>query len=447
MCLVSYCEKHLQPHYDVAQLKKHKLVEPSKNLQENICSRHDEVMKMFCRTDQQCVCYLCSVDEHKGHDTVSAEAERTERQRELEGSRQQIQQRIQDRDKDVKVLQQEVEALNCSAEETVEDSEKIFTELIRLIEKRSSEVKQQIRSQQETEVSRVKELQEKLEQEITELKRKDAELEQLSHTEDHNQKLNPHKRSELERCSNARGGADPVWRAWSAMDSQRSSISDSLLAATGRGSVNTMPICVRGESYEAGEKKCISDVRRTFCLFVTFDLLFITLLWIIELNVKGSIPKQLIKEVLEYNYKASFFDIFLLAVFRFAVLILAYAVCRLRHWWAIAITTAVSSGFLIVKVIVSKLLSQGAFGYLLPIISFVLAWIETWLLDFKVLPQEAEDENRYRSLVVAAEGPPLMNPGPMSEGQFYSPPESLADSDEELDDKHDPEKGLLQKVT
>lgn len=41
-----------------------------------------------------------------------------------------------------------------------------------------------------------------------------------------------------------------------------------------------------------------------------------------------------------------------------------------------------------------QLLSQGAFGYLLPIISFVLAWIETWLLDFKVLPREAEDENR-----------------------------------------------------
>lgn len=42
----------------------------------------------------------------------------------------------------------------------------------------------------------------------------------------------------------------------------------------------------------------------------------------------------------------------------------------------------------------AQLLSKGgAFGYLLPIISFVLAWIETWLLDFKVLPQEAEDEN------------------------------------------------------
>uniref|UniRef100_A0A3B3TX85 Tripartite motif-containing protein 16-like n=1 Tax=Poecilia latipinna TaxID=48699 RepID=A0A3B3TX85_9TELE len=66
---------------------------------------------------------------------------------------------------------------------------KVFTQLIRLLQKRSSEVKQQIRSQQETEVSRVKDVQEKLEQEITELKRKDAELEQLSHTEDHNQFL------------------------------------------------------------------------------------------------------------------------------------------------------------------------------------------------------------------------------------------------------------------
>ncbi|XP_076733234.1 tripartite motif-containing protein 16-like [Maylandia zebra] len=189
VCLASYCENHLQPHYDSPTFRKHKLVEPSKKLQENICSRHDEVMKMFCRTDQQSICHQCLIDDHKGHDTVSAAAERTERQRELEVSRQNIQQRIQDREKDVKLLQQEVEAIKQSADQTVEHSEKIFTELIHLIQKRSSDVKQQIRSQQETEVSRVKELQEKLEQEITELKRKDAELKQLSHTEDHIQFL------------------------------------------------------------------------------------------------------------------------------------------------------------------------------------------------------------------------------------------------------------------
>ncbi|XP_029293377.1 tripartite motif-containing protein 16-like [Cottoperca gobio] len=188
-CVASYCEKHLQTHYDAPPLKKHKLVEPSQKLQENMCSRHDEVMKMFCRTDQQCICYLCSVDEHKGHDTVTAAAERTERQRELEGSRLNIQQRIQDGEKDVKLLQQKVEVINLSADRAVEDSEKKFTQLIRLMQKRSSDVKQQLRSQQESEVSRVKELQEKLEQEITELKRKDADLKQLAHTEDHNQFL------------------------------------------------------------------------------------------------------------------------------------------------------------------------------------------------------------------------------------------------------------------
>ncbi|XP_037605172.1 tripartite motif-containing protein 16-like [Sebastes umbrosus] len=190
VCMASYCEQHLQPHYNVAPLKKHKLVEATLKLQENICSQHDEVMKIFCRTDQKCICYLCSMDDHKGHDTVSAAAERAEKQKELGASRQEVQQSVQDREKDVKVLQQRVEAINLSADEAVRDSEKIFTELIRLIEKRSSEVKQQIRSQQTTQVSRAKELEEKLQQEITELRRKDTELETLSHTEDHLHFLN-----------------------------------------------------------------------------------------------------------------------------------------------------------------------------------------------------------------------------------------------------------------
>ncbi|KAM9392732.1 tripartite motif-containing protein 16-like [Pholidichthys leucotaenia] len=183
-CWASYCEDHLQPHYDVVPLRKHKLVEPSKNLQENICSRHDKLKEIFCRTDQQSICYLCTMDEYKGHDIVSAAAERAERKKKLRESQLKIQQRIQDREKDVKVLQQQVEAINGSADKAVEDSEKMLTELIRLIQKRSSDVKQQVRSQQETEVSQVSDLQEKLEQEIAELKRKHGELERLSRTED-----------------------------------------------------------------------------------------------------------------------------------------------------------------------------------------------------------------------------------------------------------------------
>uniref|UniRef100_A0A3Q1IG27 Tripartite motif-containing protein 16-like n=1 Tax=Anabas testudineus TaxID=64144 RepID=A0A3Q1IG27_ANATE len=188
-CLASYCELHLQPHYESTTFQKHKLVQASAKLQENICSRHGKVREMFCCTDQQGICYLCSVEEHKGHDTVSAAAERTEKVRELKVTQQKLHQRIQDREKDVKRLQQEVETINHSADKTVEESEKIFTQLVQLVEKRRSDLKQQIRAQQETEVSRVRELQEKLEQEITELRKEDAELEQLSLTEDHNEFL------------------------------------------------------------------------------------------------------------------------------------------------------------------------------------------------------------------------------------------------------------------
>ncbi|XP_051815093.1 E3 ubiquitin/ISG15 ligase TRIM25-like [Acanthochromis polyacanthus] len=185
VCLASYCEIHLQPHYDSPPLKKHQLVEPSKNLQENICSHHGKMMEIFCLTDQQLICYLCTMDEHKGHETVSAAVERKKKQKELEVSRLNIQQRIQDRQKDVELLQQEMKDIKVSADKTVEDSEEMFTHVIRLIQKRGRNVKQQIRSQQKTEESRVKELQEKLEEEIRDLKREDAELKQLSDTPDH----------------------------------------------------------------------------------------------------------------------------------------------------------------------------------------------------------------------------------------------------------------------
>uniref|UniRef100_UPI0037E730FC E3 ubiquitin/ISG15 ligase TRIM25-like n=1 Tax=Semicossyphus pulcher TaxID=241346 RepID=UPI0037E730FC len=189
VCRVSYCEQHLQPHYESPAFEKHKLVEPTKNLLDKFCHRHDEVMKIFCRNDQQTICIFCSLDEHKEHDTVSAAMERNEKSRELGMSRQKIQHRIQDREEDVKVLEQEMEAINRSADKAVKESEKIFTELVRLIERRISTVQEQIRSRQKTEVSRVRELVEQLKVEIAELKTKDAELEQLSHTDDHIQFL------------------------------------------------------------------------------------------------------------------------------------------------------------------------------------------------------------------------------------------------------------------
>uniref|UniRef100_A0AAR2KMX5 B30.2/SPRY domain-containing protein n=1 Tax=Pygocentrus nattereri TaxID=42514 RepID=A0AAR2KMX5_PYGNA len=78
-----------------------------------------------------------------------------------------------------------MKTIRRSAQAAVEDSEKIFAELIESIERRRSEVKELIRAQEKTELSRAEDLLKKLEQEIADLRRRDAELEQLSHSEDH----------------------------------------------------------------------------------------------------------------------------------------------------------------------------------------------------------------------------------------------------------------------
>ncbi|XP_061086115.1 tripartite motif-containing protein 16-like isoform X2 [Conger conger] len=185
VCLASYCETHLKLHDELNPGKRHKLTDASGNLQKKICSHHDEPLKIYCRTDQQCICYLCTMDEHRGHDTVSAAPERTEKQKQLGATQSKFQQRIQEREKKLQDLRQAVQSLKSSAQVVVVDSERILTEMIRSIEKRCSEVKELIRDQEKAEVSWAEGLLERLEQEIAELRRRDSELEQLSRTEDH----------------------------------------------------------------------------------------------------------------------------------------------------------------------------------------------------------------------------------------------------------------------
>ncbi|KAJ8003985.1 hypothetical protein DPEC_G00154090 [Dallia pectoralis] len=114
MCLASYCETHLQPHYEVPPLKKHKLVQASTQLQEKICSHHDKLLEVYCRTDQQCICYLCTMYEHKGHDTVSAAAERTEKMKQLGEKSLKCQKRIQAREKEIQELRKAVDSVKVS---------------------------------------------------------------------------------------------------------------------------------------------------------------------------------------------------------------------------------------------------------------------------------------------------------------------------------------------
>lgn len=67
----------------------------------------------------------------------------------------------------------------------MEESERIFSRLIRSIEKQSCEVKELIRVQEKAAVSQAEELLETIQRETVALRRADDELETLSSTVDH----------------------------------------------------------------------------------------------------------------------------------------------------------------------------------------------------------------------------------------------------------------------
>ncbi|XP_058872576.1 tripartite motif-containing protein 16-like [Acipenser ruthenus] len=184
-CLASYCETHVKPHSEVTPLKRHKLINAIGDLEQKLCAEHQKVLEVFCRTDQTCICLLCTQDEHKSHDTVSAKKERRVKQKQLGETQTEIQQRIQERLKEIEELKQAVESLKRSACIEIKESEEIFTELIRSIEKIYTEVIELIGANVKAAVNQAEGRMKKLEQEIAELRRRNAELKQLSETEDH----------------------------------------------------------------------------------------------------------------------------------------------------------------------------------------------------------------------------------------------------------------------
>ncbi|KAG7454161.1 E3 ubiquitin/ISG15 ligase TRIM25-like [Solea senegalensis] len=185
VCLASYCDVHVQPHYESVAFKKHRLVSASKKLQETICPRHDKLLEVFCRTDGRCICYLCLTDEHKGHDTVLAEQEIQYKQTQLNDMKKNSLLQIQLREKDAQELRHAIFSLTHATEAAVEESERIFSRLIRSLEKQSSEVTELIRVQERAAVSQTEERLEKVQREMVELRRTEAELEKLCHNDDH----------------------------------------------------------------------------------------------------------------------------------------------------------------------------------------------------------------------------------------------------------------------
>lgn len=78
-CLASYCDSHVKAHFEAQAFKNHTLIAAMSNLQQKTCAQHNKLLEVFCRHDQKVICYQCSMDKHRDHDTVPVQEEWVEK--------------------------------------------------------------------------------------------------------------------------------------------------------------------------------------------------------------------------------------------------------------------------------------------------------------------------------------------------------------------------------
>ncbi|XP_029281703.1 E3 ubiquitin-protein ligase TRIM39-like [Cottoperca gobio] len=185
VCLTSYCETHLEPHLTASSLKRHQLIDPVGNLEGRMCTKHDKPLELFCKTDQTCVCMLCSALDHKMHDVVPMKEEYEGKKAELGKTEADIQQMIQKRRLKIQELKQSVSFNKRNADREVAEGVQVFNALIESVERRLDELIKTIKDKQKTTEKKAKAYIKKLEQEISGLMKRSAEVEHFSHTVDH----------------------------------------------------------------------------------------------------------------------------------------------------------------------------------------------------------------------------------------------------------------------
>ncbi|XP_039599281.1 tripartite motif-containing protein 16-like protein isoform X2 [Polypterus senegalus] len=110
-CMASYCQTHLQPHFEIAAWKDHKLTDPDGNLKEKFCAKHQKCLEIYCKTEETCICLMCGMTEHNHHEMVALEAEREEKKNQMDETMNEIDRRLEDREKKLKELRRAMEQM------------------------------------------------------------------------------------------------------------------------------------------------------------------------------------------------------------------------------------------------------------------------------------------------------------------------------------------------
>ncbi|XP_047669741.1 tripartite motif-containing protein 16 isoform X2 [Tachysurus fulvidraco] len=178
-CMASFCESHMKPHQTQAKLKSHELIAPTGDLTQKICPEHKYLQEFYCRSCQVYICWLCTSNQHKDHETLSTQAERTEKQKTILTVQAENLQKLHEREKELKDMKKVLETLKLSSESVSEETDKVLCELQHSVQRMADLIQQVMSSTGQEKISEAQQLVDKLEKEISQLRKKDSDLKEL----------------------------------------------------------------------------------------------------------------------------------------------------------------------------------------------------------------------------------------------------------------------------
>ncbi|KAF4103722.1 hypothetical protein G5714_014709 [Onychostoma macrolepis] len=149
-----------------------------------LCPLHQQVLELYCCEDKQCICDECSFLGHKGHQVVRPDEEQQKIQQELRKVSDWIQGSIADREKLLQSLPQVSQAHKSSVQQLLMDSQAVFADVLRSIDLSHSQVLELLQTHEKSASSRVEAQTYSLQQEITNLHKKQEELRRLDSIQD-----------------------------------------------------------------------------------------------------------------------------------------------------------------------------------------------------------------------------------------------------------------------
>lgn len=183
-CPGSFCEDHLRHHKKVKTLMSHRLIEPTFNLEEKICKKHERLLDVYCRTDHTCICMACADATHKSHEIVSTDHEYKKKMSHVNKKRSELKHLIKERTKKLDEIKQSIKVIKVSAQKELEESWTVYAELQKLVEQSQAELVELIATRQRGAERHAQELARGLENELSQLRRRSSELEAFALTQD-----------------------------------------------------------------------------------------------------------------------------------------------------------------------------------------------------------------------------------------------------------------------